>query len=102
MSARLFWRHARADRKGRARGMSVPHRVSVPTGGVSADSVPDRFAPAPWPRVPGRAIGLHDRLQREVSELAAIHKPSASDGERQAAERIARTLAEAGARVRVE
>jgi hypothetical protein len=74
----------------------------VAPGGVSADYVPDPFAPAPRRRDPARAPDLHDRLEREVTELAAIHKPSASDGERQAAERIAQTLADAGARVRVE
>jgi hypothetical protein len=102
MNAALFWRHALADRRGRAPGRSVAHRVSVAPRGVSADPVPDREARSPRPRVRPPAGDLHDRLQREVSELAAIHKPSASDGERQAAERIAQTLADAGARARVE
>jgi hypothetical protein len=102
MSARLFFRHTRADRKGRVRGRPVDDRVLVATGGVSADPLPDPFPPAPRPGVPARPLDLYERLRREVSELAAIHKPSASDGERQAAERIAQTLADAGARVRVE
>ncbi|MCW3047361.1 MAG: hypothetical protein JWO74_1645 [Solirubrobacterales bacterium] len=80
----------------------MAHRVPVAPGGVSADDVPDLVARTPRPGVPARAADLHDRLKREVSELAAIHKPSASDGEREAAERVAQTLADAGARVRVE
>jgi len=41
-------------------------------------------------------------LRRLVAELAAIDRPSASPGERVAAERIAHELAQAGARARVE
>jgi hypothetical protein len=41
-------------------------------------------------------------LRHLVAELAAIDRPSASPGERRAAERIARELEDAGAHVRVE
>lgn len=43
-----------------------------------------------------------ERLRRQVAELAAIHRPSASAGERQAAERIAAHMQALGARARVE
>jgi len=43
-----------------------------------------------------------DRLRSELTELAAIHRPSASDGERQAAEWVAERLREHGARAAVE
>jgi hypothetical protein len=45
----------------------------------------------------------HPRLRAELEELAAIERPSASDGEREAAEWLAAKLGEAGARdVRLE
>ena len=43
-----------------------------------------------------------ERLRSELTELAAIHRPSASDGERQAAEWAAARLREQGARAAVE
>ena len=43
-----------------------------------------------------------ERLRSELTELAAIHRPSASDGERQAAEWAAARLRDHGARAAVE
>lgn len=45
---------------------------------------------------------LHSRLKDEVTALAEIDKPSASDGELKAARLIAETMRKAGARVRIE
>jgi hypothetical protein len=42
------------------------------------------------------------RLRRDVEELSAIHRPSASPGEREAAEWLVARLAEHGAEARVE
>jgi Peptidase family M28 len=43
-----------------------------------------------------------ERLREQVTELASIHRPSASEGERQAAEWVAGRLTEHGARAQVE
>ena len=43
-----------------------------------------------------------DRLRAQLTELAAIHRPSASAGERQAAEWVAERLREQGATAQVE
>jgi hypothetical protein len=43
-----------------------------------------------------------ERLRSELTELAAIHRPSASDGERQAAEWAAARLRQHGARTAIE
>ena len=43
-----------------------------------------------------------DRLSAEVDALAAIHRPTASDGEREAAEWVAARLDDAGAMARLE
>ena len=43
-----------------------------------------------------------DRLRSQVTELSAIHRPSASPGERQAAEWVETRMSEQGARARVE
>jgi hypothetical protein len=50
-------------------------------------------------RIPAPPV---ERLRAELTELAAIHRPSASDGERQAAEWAAARLREHGARAAVE
>jgi Peptidase family M28 len=42
------------------------------------------------------------RLRRELEDLSAIHRPTASEGEREAAEWVAGRLAEAGAPARLE
>jgi hypothetical protein len=43
-----------------------------------------------------------ERLRRQVAELSSIHRPSASAGERRAAESIAARMTEHGARAQVE
>ena len=43
-----------------------------------------------------------ERLRRDVEELSAIHRPSASPGEREAAEWLVSRLAEHGAEGRIE
>jgi hypothetical protein len=43
-----------------------------------------------------------DRLRAQVTELSGIHRPSASPGEREAAEWVAARMREHGARARVE
>jgi hypothetical protein len=49
--------------------------------------------------VPAPAL---ERLRAQVAELAAIHRPSASEGERQAAEWVAARMREQGVRARIE
>ncbi|MGH2991351.1 MAG: peptidase M28, partial [Solirubrobacterales bacterium] len=44
----------------------------------------------------------HDRLRGDVEDLAAIHRPTATEGERRAAEWVAARLAECGAPARLE
>ena len=43
-----------------------------------------------------------DRLREQLSDLASIHRPSASEGERQAAEWVRARMQEHGARVAIE
>jgi hypothetical protein len=59
-------------------------------------TTPTRPSTAPSPRLD------HELLRADVEELAAIHRPTATVGERRAAEWVAARLGEAGAPARLE
>ena len=53
-------------------------------------------------RTPAPTVALHEELRDVIYTLADIHRPSASEGERQAAEWIAARLRDVGCPVRVD